>query len=159
MSLGEPVGGDDAYRRSWPRCSRTRSRWCPSCSGCPTGRRWPPCASGHRGVGHGHPSGRREGRRRPGVDAVVVQGTEAGGHRGGLPDDDDYAVLPLLRLAASRCDLPLVAAGGIVDGPALAAVLAAGAAAAQLGTAFLRCRRRAARRYTGPRWPVPRPPR
>ncbi|MEU8331205.1 nitronate monooxygenase [Micromonospora sp. NPDC048839] len=74
-----------------------------------------------------------------GVDAVVVQGTEAGGHRGGLPDDDDYALLPLLRLAAARCDLPLVAAGGIVDGPALAAALAAGAAAAQLGTAFLRC--------------------
>ncbi|MFG1919328.1 NAD(P)H-dependent flavin oxidoreductase [Micromonospora sp. NPDC048898] len=74
-----------------------------------------------------------------GVDAVVVQGTEAGGHRGGLPDDDDYALLPLLRLAAARCDRPLVAAGGIVDGPALAAVLAAGAAAAQLGTAFLRC--------------------
>ncbi|MFF0155755.1 nitronate monooxygenase [Micromonospora sp. NPDC005203] len=74
-----------------------------------------------------------------GVDAVVVQGTEAGGHRGGLPDDDDYALLPLLRLAAARCDRPLVAAGGIVDGPALAAALAAGAAAAQLGTAFLRC--------------------
>jgi nitronate monooxygenase len=76
---------------------------------------------------------------RLGVDAVVVQGTEAGGHRGGLPDDDDYGVLPLLRLAAARCDLPLVAAGGLADGPGLAAVLAAGAAAAQLGTAFLRC--------------------
>ncbi|MEU5908202.1 nitronate monooxygenase [Micromonospora sp. NPDC047467] len=74
-----------------------------------------------------------------GVDAVVLQGTEAGGHRGGVPDDDDYALLPLLRLAAARCDRPLVAAGGIADGPALAAVLAAGAAAAQLGTVFLRC--------------------
>ncbi|SCE71643.1 nitroalkane oxidase [Micromonospora coriariae] len=74
-----------------------------------------------------------------GVDAVVVQGTEAGGHRGGLPDDDDYALLPLLRLVAAGCDLPLVAAGGIVDGPGVAGVLAAGAAAAQLGTAFLRC--------------------
>ncbi|MEW2431006.1 nitronate monooxygenase [Micromonospora sp. NPDC047644] len=74
-----------------------------------------------------------------GVDAVVVQGTEAGGHRGGLPDDDDYGLLPLLRLTAARCDRPLVAAGGLVDGPSVAAVLAAGAAAAQLGTAFLRC--------------------
>ncbi|MFC5923424.1 nitronate monooxygenase [Micromonospora vulcania] len=74
-----------------------------------------------------------------GVDAVVVQGTEAGGHRGGMPDDDDYALLPLLRLAAAGCDRPLVAAGGIADGPGLAAVLAAGATAAQLGTAFLRC--------------------
>ncbi|MFC4149504.1 nitronate monooxygenase [Micromonospora mangrovi] len=76
---------------------------------------------------------------RLGVDAVVVQGTEAGGHRGGLPDDDDYALLPLLRLVAADCDRPLVAAGGVADGPGLAAVLAAGAAAAQLGTAFLRC--------------------
>ncbi|WP_410812088.1 NAD(P)H-dependent flavin oxidoreductase [Micromonospora sp. 067-2] len=74
-----------------------------------------------------------------GVDVVVVQGTEAGGHRGGVPDDDDYALLPLLRLAAAVCDRPLVAAGGIVDGPGLAAVLTAGATGAQLGTAFLRC--------------------
>lgn len=74
-----------------------------------------------------------------GVDAVVVQGTEAGAHRGGARDTDDYGVLPLLRLAAAGCTLPLVAAGGIADGPALAAVLAAGAGAAQLGTAFLRC--------------------
>ncbi|WP_433537990.1 nitronate monooxygenase [Micromonospora sp. CA-249363] len=73
-----------------------------------------------------------------GVDAIIVQGTEAGGHRGGMPDDDDYALLPLLRLAAG-CDRPLVAAGGIADGPALAAALAAGAVAAQVGTAFLRC--------------------
>ncbi|MEV1017674.1 nitronate monooxygenase [Micromonospora sp. NPDC049801] len=73
-----------------------------------------------------------------GVDAVIVQGTEAGGHRGGMPDDDDYALLPLLRLVAGG-DRPLVAAGGIADGPALAAALAAGAVAAQVGTAFLRC--------------------
>lgn len=74
-----------------------------------------------------------------GVDAVVMQGTEAGAHRGGALDSDDYAVLPLLRLAAARCAVPLVAAGGVTDGPALAAVLTAGAGAAQLGTAFLRC--------------------
>jgi nitronate monooxygenase len=74
-----------------------------------------------------------------GVDAIVVQGTEAGGHRGGSFDGDDYGVLPLLRLAAGRCAVPLVAAGGVTDGPALAAVLAAGASAAQVGTAFLRC--------------------
>ncbi|MEU5943538.1 nitronate monooxygenase [Micromonospora sp. NPDC047548] len=76
---------------------------------------------------------------RLGVDAMVVQGTEAGGHRGGLPDDEDYALLPLLRLVAASCDRPLVAAGGIADGAGVAAVLTAGAAAAQLGTAFLRC--------------------
>jgi nitronate monooxygenase len=74
-----------------------------------------------------------------GVDAVVLQGTEAGGHRGGSADDADYGVLPLLRLAAGRTGRPLIAAGGIADGAALAAVLAAGATAGQLGTALLRC--------------------
>lgn len=75
-----------------------------------------------------------------GVDALVVQGIEAGGHRGGpAADTDEYALLPLLRLVARRVPLPLVAAGGVMDGAALAAVLAAGASAAQLGTALLGC--------------------
>jgi nitronate monooxygenase len=73
-----------------------------------------------------------------GADALVVQGTEAGGHRGGTDDTEDVALLPLLRLVARETDLPLVAAGGIGDGASVAAVLAAGAAAAQVGTAFLR---------------------
>jgi nitronate monooxygenase len=72
------------------------------------------------------------------VDALVVQGVEAGAHRGGVDDTDEYALLPLLRLVAARTGVPLVAAGGIADGPALAAVLAAGASAGALGTAFLR---------------------
>jgi nitronate monooxygenase len=74
-----------------------------------------------------------------GVDALVVQGVEAGAHRGGVDDTDDVALLPLLRLVAARTPLPLVASGGVVDGAGLAAVLAAGASAAQVGTAFLRC--------------------
>lgn len=77
-----------------------------------------------------------------GADGLVVQGIEAGGHRGGFDDRDgegEYGLLTLLRLVARAVDLPLVAAGGIVDGPAVAAVLVAGAEAAQLGTAFLRC--------------------
>jgi nitronate monooxygenase len=80
-----------------------------------------------------------------GADALVLQGSEAGGHRGSFADDpaDDPAggigLLSLLQLARSRSELPLVAAGGISTGAAIAAVLAAGAAAAQLGTAFLRC--------------------
>ncbi|HEV7824572.1 MAG TPA: nitronate monooxygenase [Mycobacteriales bacterium] len=74
-----------------------------------------------------------------GVDALVVQGVEAGAHRGGADDTDDLALLPLLRLVAARTPLPLVGSGGIVDGAGLAAALVAGASAAQLGTAFLRC--------------------
>jgi nitronate monooxygenase len=76
-----------------------------------------------------------------GADALVVQGAEAGAHRGGPtdPDREELGLLPLLRLVARVTSLPLVAAGGIADGAAVAAVLAAGAALAQLGTAFLRC--------------------
>ncbi|SFP95790.1 nitronate monooxygenase [Geodermatophilus dictyosporus] len=77
-----------------------------------------------------------------GADALVVQGVEAGGHRGGFRDDDgvgEYGLLALLRLVARAADLPMVAAGGLVDGPSVAAALVAGAEAAQLGTAFLAC--------------------
>jgi nitronate monooxygenase len=73
-----------------------------------------------------------------GADALVVQGLEAGGHRGGFDEANDVAILPLLRLVAFETELPLVAAGGIGDGAAVAAVLAAGATAALLGTAFMR---------------------
>jgi nitronate monooxygenase len=76
-----------------------------------------------------------------GADALVLQGSEAGGHRASFVDREgaeQLSVLTLTRLVARALDLPLVAAGGIADSSAVAAVLAAGAAAAQLGTAFLR---------------------
>ena len=79
--------------------------------------------------------------RQAGADVLVLQGTEAGGHRASFvdrPGVEGLGLLALLRLvAASEVRLPLVAAGGIGDGAAVAAVRAAGAAAAQLGTAFL----------------------
>jgi nitronate monooxygenase len=75
-----------------------------------------------------------------GATALVVQGFEAGGHRGyfrdGL-DTEDLGLLAALRLVAHRVDLPLVAAGGIADGASVAAALCAGAAAAQVGTALM----------------------
>lgn len=77
-----------------------------------------------------------------GADALVVQGVEAGGHRGSWSDEDgrgEVALLPLLREIAAGTALPLIATGGLTDGRSVAAVLAAGARAAQLGTAFLRC--------------------
>jgi nitronate monooxygenase len=79
--------------------------------------------------------------RDAGADALVLQGVEAGGHRASWVDSDDaenLGVVPLVRLVASEIALPLVAAGGIGDGPALAAVLVSGAHAGQLGTAFMR---------------------
>jgi nitronate monooxygenase len=79
-----------------------------------------------------------------GADVLITQGAEAGGHRGSFTDDpaDDaaggFGLLSLLQLARAKTGLPLVAAGGISTGAGIAGVLAAGATAAQLGTAFLR---------------------
>jgi nitronate monooxygenase len=78
-----------------------------------------------------------------GPDALIVQGVEAGGHRAIFADDEtasDLALLPALQLIGAVVDLPLVATGGLMTGAAVAAVLAAGAAAAQLGSAYLRSR-------------------
>nr|WP_042194302.1 nitronate monooxygenase [Kibdelosporangium sp. MJ126-NF4]CEL21231.1 Enoyl-[acyl-carrier-protein] reductase [FMN] [Kibdelosporangium sp. MJ126-NF4]CTQ96202.1 Enoyl-[acyl-carrier-protein] reductase [FMN] (EC 1.3.1.9) [Kibdelosporangium sp. MJ126-NF4] len=78
-------------------------------------------------------------------DALCVQGFEAGAHRGIFVDDGSpagapgYGLLTALRLVGAAVDLPLIAAGGLVHGADVAAVLTAGAVAAQLGTAFLRC--------------------
>jgi nitronate monooxygenase len=75
-----------------------------------------------------------------GADALVVQGIEAGGHRGGFIDaepPDETGLLVLLRLVAGVVALPLIAAGGIADGESVAAVLCAGASAAQIGTALM----------------------
>jgi nitronate monooxygenase len=72
------------------------------------------------------------------VDAVVVQGAEAGGHRGSFLDG--FPLHPLAELVASCVDavsLPIVAAGGIMDGAGIAEVLRLGAAGVSLGTAFL----------------------
>jgi len=79
--------------------------------------------------------------RDAGADALVVQGAEAGGHRAFFADDDtapDLGVLAALQLVRDAVQLPLVATGGLATGGAIAAVLAAGASAAQLGTAFMR---------------------
>ncbi len=85
----------------------------------------------------------QEGRlaQAAGIDMVVAQGFEAGGHRGVFDPADDprFATLPLTRLLARELDIPVIAAGGIMDGAGIAAALALGAAGAQLGTAFVSC--------------------
>lgn len=68
-----------------------------------------------------------------GADAVVLVGFEAGGH----PGLDDVALSVLVRMAVQQFDVPVIAAGGISDGPSLVAALAWGAAGAQLGTRFV----------------------
>ncbi len=77
-----------------------------------------------------------------GVDAVVAQGAEAGGHRGVFtpgPSDTWLGTMALTRLLVRRLGVPAIASGGIMDGAGIAAALTLGAAAAQLGTAFIAC--------------------
>lgn len=75
-----------------------------------------------------------------GLDAIIAQGWEAGGHRGVFdPDADDskLGTFALTRMLATATTLPVIATGGIIDGAGIAAALGLGAAAAQLGTAFV----------------------
>jgi nitronate monooxygenase len=77
-----------------------------------------------------------------GVDAICAQGSEAGGHRGtfiGRAEDALVGTMALTRQIVARVALPVIAAGGIIDGAGIRAALALGAAAAQLGTAFMLC--------------------
>ena len=77
-----------------------------------------------------------------GADFIVAQGIEAGGHRGIFDindEDDELSTLELTRRLVKQCALPVVAAGAIMDGADIRAALDVGAAAAQLGTAFLCC--------------------
>jgi len=80
--------------------------------------------------------------RECGADAVIAQGVEAGGHQGthrDTPENDGTGIglLALLARIRETVPLPVLAAGGLMRGSQIAAVLAAGASAAQLGTAFL----------------------
>lgn len=77
-----------------------------------------------------------------GVDGIVAQGIEAGGHRGVFDPkakDDQLGTISLVRLLVRNGRLPVVAAGGIMDGRGIKSMLDAGAVAAQLGTAFILC--------------------
>jgi len=77
-----------------------------------------------------------------GVDGIVAQGAEAGAHRGTFAGSFESSMIPTLQLVREIAALsfpPVVASGGIMDGRDIAQALAAGAAAVQMGTAFLPC--------------------
>lgn len=77
-----------------------------------------------------------------GADAVCVQGAEAGGHRGTFLHREEDAMIglfALLPLAVRALQIPVIAAGGIMDGRGVLAAEVLGASASQLGTAFLTC--------------------
>jgi nitronate monooxygenase len=76
------------------------------------------------------------------VDAVVTQGSEAGGHRGTFRADFDSGMVGTISLVPQVVDavtVPVIASGGIMDGRGIVAALALGASAVQMGTAFLTC--------------------
>jgi nitronate monooxygenase len=78
---------------------------------------------------------------RAGVDAVVAQGAEAGGHRAsfiGL-DDDQQPLFALVPQIANKLKIPVIAAGGIMDGNGVVSAIAMGAKGVQMGTAFIPC--------------------
>src|SRR5215218_8247608 len=86
----------------------------------------------------------REGLRleESGVDVIVAQGGEAGGHRGTFLGDFRDALIGTMAIVPQMVDalsVPVIAAGGIMDGRGLAAAIVLGAEAAQMGTAFLAC--------------------
>jgi nitronate monooxygenase len=77
-----------------------------------------------------------------GVDAIIAQGWEAGGHAGrflGAPPEEQMGLVALVPQVADATGLPVIAAGGIADARGIAAALLLGAAAVQIGTAFLHC--------------------
>jgi nitronate monooxygenase len=77
-----------------------------------------------------------------GVDAVIAQGLEAGGHRGNFLSDDltkQMGTLALVPQIVKAVKTPVIAAGGIADSAGVAAAMALGAAGVQVGTAFLLC--------------------
>lgn len=77
-----------------------------------------------------------------GIDIIIAQGIEAGGHRGIFNDTFDSAVKTpdLVQLLKQYCSLPIVAAGGIMNGQQAQLLMKLGAAAVQLGTAFVQCK-------------------
>ena len=77
-----------------------------------------------------------------GVDAIIAQGVEAGGHRGHFLSDDlsaQLGIFALLPQVARQVKVPVIAAGGIADARGVAAAMALGAAGVQVGTAYLLC--------------------
>jgi nitronate monooxygenase len=140
VELGEPRHDDDAYAQKLALMVEERVPLVSFTFGCPTPDEiaslravdtdaWVTVTTPREAVAAAD----------AGADGLVVQGIEAGGHRASFDDDvpGDYGLLALFQLVRNATELPLVATGGIATGRAVAAVIAAGAAAAQLGTAFM----------------------
>ncbi len=141
VTLGEPRHDDDGYGAKLELAIRERVPAVSFTFGCPDSGTVAALQSAGLAAWVTVTSpAEAELARAAGADALIAQGTEAGGHRACFRDDgtqDELGLLALLRLLSSGHDGPLIAAGGIMDGPSIAAALCAGAAAVQLGTALM----------------------
>jgi nitronate monooxygenase len=142
VSLGDPVGGDDDWAAKLDLLYEAHVPVVSFTFGCP-----PPEVVAEV-KGHGSAvlvtvTSADEAREAvaAGADGLCVQGQEAGAHRGSFDNAgiDHTGLIPLLRKVSAAVDVPLVATGGLSSGADVAAVLVAGATAAQLGTEFLPC--------------------
>ncbi|HKH15965.1 MAG TPA: nitronate monooxygenase [Solirubrobacteraceae bacterium] len=140
VEVGAPRHDDDGWEEKLALVAELRAPLVAFTFGCPEGAI----------VGRLHAAGaavwiavttadEARAAERAGADALVVQGVEAGGHRATFDDTapNDLGLLAAMQLVAAASALPQVATGGLATGRSIAAVLAAGAAAAQLGTAFM----------------------
>ena len=142
VQLGEPRADDDDWEAKLAALSELAVPVVSFVFGCPS----PAVIAALRARGSSvwvtvtNPAEARQAEA-AGADALVLQGYEAGGHRGSFSDSTEsaYGLLALLQLVGADAKVALVAAGGVATGAGVAAVLAAGARAAQVGTAFLRC--------------------
>jgi nitronate monooxygenase len=141
VELGDPRHDDDNWERKIELVCRQRAPVVSFTFGCPTADVVAALHDAEVAVWVTVTNTAEAGAARAaGADALIVQGTEAGGHRGGFRDGeqaDGWGLLALLRVVAHEMSLPLIATGGIADGRAVAAVLCAGASAAQVGTALM----------------------
>jgi nitronate monooxygenase len=140
VPVGEPRWDDDGYRAKLDLVARAGAHTASFTFGCPS----------LEDVRRLHEAGvqvavtvtdaeEAESAAAAGVDALIVQGTEAGGHQGGVPRDvpNRTPLLETLAAVRARVDLPLTATGGIMTAVEAAAAIDAGACAVQIGTALL----------------------
>ena len=141
VSLGDPRFDDDAYAAKLELVTRERVPVVSFTFGCPAPEAVAALHDRDIAVWVTVTSPAEAALARDaGADALVAQGTEAGGHRGYFTDEgehEEYGLLVLLHLLRAQTPLPLIATGGLMDGPGIAAALVAGASAVQLGSALL----------------------